>query len=55
MDGHQQQHNGSCNCKSANPAVQQTLDEMEFERGIWTAGEEIVYLSLTTAIAFDIP
>lgn len=29
---------GGCECKSANTTVHQTIDEMGFERGIWTAG-----------------
>lgn len=39
---HNDQHNHShqqCGCSQTAPkAVVQTLDEMEFERGIWTAG-----------------
>lgn len=40
-DGHHHHHhdeNGVCNCK---PTVAiQTLDEMDFQRGIWMAGKE---------------
>lgn len=43
-----QHHNdgetGSCTCQTSNRAVHQTLDEMEFERGIWTAGEKITLI-----------
>lgn len=34
---HCKSHEHSCNCK--NPAASQTLEEMEFERGIWSAAQ----------------
>lgn len=30
-------HSGVCQHKSSNPSVEQTLDELDFTRGIWTA------------------
>ena len=29
--------NHDCGCHVASPSVRQTLDEMEFERGLWSA------------------
>jgi hypothetical protein len=31
------QHSHDCGCHSASSSVHQTLDEMEFERGLWSA------------------
>lgn len=36
MSDHNHKHNGVCNCQPT--AAVQSLDEMEFERGIWSAG-----------------
>ena len=34
----EKEHSESCcSCKLANPSVSQTLDELDFSRGIWTA------------------
>ena len=30
-------HSHNCGCSSTTSSVHQTLDEMEFERGIWSA------------------
>ena len=35
MAAHHHEHD--CGCHVASPSVHQTLDEMEFERGLWSA------------------
>lgn len=32
-------HDHSCNCNNATSSVTQTLDELDFERGIWFAAQ----------------
>lgn len=34
---HDHKHDGECHCRPT--AAVQSLDEMDFERGIWTAGK----------------
>lgn len=56
-DNHQHQNkhgDGGCNCQSSNREVHQTIDEMEFERGIWAAGEKLFSKNKrTTAIEIE--
>lgn len=37
MDDHHNHSDGICECKAS--AAVQSLDEMDFERGIWSAGK----------------
>lgn len=43
---HEEHQHGGATCKCQPTAAVQSLDEMEFERGIWTAGK----LLLTTKL-----
>lgn len=37
----------TCSCAATSSSVQQTLDEMEWERGIWYAGKCIyIYICI---------
>lgn len=50
---HDQQHGDhrQCNCSSASTPASQSLDELEFERGIWTAAIDNDEPKLRTLIA----
>lgn len=37
------------NCTTCVSSVNQTLDELDFERGIWSAGGSVFYLNLFVA------
>lgn len=40
-------HEHDEHCKCSSTVATQSLDEMEFERGIWSAGKEIQNTSTT--------
>lgn len=45
-------HDGGCCNSQTNYGVQQTLSEMEFERGIWHAGERFFVILIVSSKTF---